>query len=236
MSGVLCTLWTAEGLPSRNGSTPSGESDCLDPQCPASRISWYDALAFANRLSEKLGLTKCYVLSGCSGSLDAGMQCDDAGGAGASLYDCNGIRIPTEAEWEYAARAGTRTAFYGGNILPQSDHFACEPQPGLDAIGWYCGNSASVTHPIATKQPNAWGIYDLLGNAWEPTSDPFPSSGYGAAPRVDPGATLESGLAMSWRGGVAWGWAPLLRSASHLLAPRSVGQVGGGLRLVRRAD
>jgi formylglycine-generating enzyme required for sulfatase activity len=67
-------------------------------------------------------------------------------------------RLPTEAEWEYAARAGTLTRFYYGDDSGYT---------GLDNYAWYPGNSSSTTHPVAEKAPNAWGLYDMAGNVWE---------------------------------------------------------------------
>jgi len=74
----------------------------------------------------------------------------------------NRYRLPTEAEWEYAARAGSTTAFANGEIRDTG----CR-DPNLDKIGWYCGNSGEKTHPVARKQPNAWGLHDMHGNVWE---------------------------------------------------------------------
>jgi len=72
-------------------------------------------------------------------------------------------RLPTEAEWEYACRAGSTTAFANGGITEKE----CGCDPNLDAIGWYCGNSEAQPHPVAQKKPNAWGLYDMHGNVWE---------------------------------------------------------------------
>ncbi|OEU82495.1 MAG: hypothetical protein BA865_14325 [Desulfobacterales bacterium S5133MH4] len=93
-----------------------------------------------------------------------------------SWYDCqefvrrlnrmeggNKYRLPTEAEWEYACRAGSTTAFANGGITETG----CGYDPNLDAMGWYCGNSDKKPHPAAQKKPNAFGLYDMHGNMWE---------------------------------------------------------------------
>jgi formylglycine-generating enzyme required for sulfatase activity len=72
-------------------------------------------------------------------------------------------RLPTEAEWEYAARAGSRTAFANGDIT----ELECKSDPNLEKMGWYCGNSENKPHAVGQKSPNAWGLYDMHGNVWE---------------------------------------------------------------------
>jgi formylglycine-generating enzyme required for sulfatase activity len=72
-------------------------------------------------------------------------------------------RLPTEAEWEYAARAGSITAFANGDIA----ELACGHDPNLDIMAWYCANSDNLVHPAGQKQPNAWGLFDMHGNVWE---------------------------------------------------------------------
>jgi formylglycine-generating enzyme required for sulfatase activity len=72
-------------------------------------------------------------------------------------------RLPTEAEWEYACRAGSTTAFSSGDIT----EISCNLIEHLDAVAWYCGNSGFRPHPVGTRQPNAWGIYDMHGNVHE---------------------------------------------------------------------
>lgn len=78
-------------------------------------------------------------------------------------------RLPTEAEWEYACRAGSTTAFPNGSIST----LQCGVDDNLDAIGWYCGNSQNLIKPVAGKKANAWGLYDMLGNVQEWCQDWF---------------------------------------------------------------
>ena len=90
--------------------------------------------------------------------------------------------LPTEAQWEYAARAGSTTAFYNGGITETG----CDYDQNLNAIGWYCYNSDDEIHPVAQKSPNAWGLYDMSGNVWEWCSDWYASDYYSNSPMDDP--------------------------------------------------
>jgi formylglycine-generating enzyme required for sulfatase activity len=103
---------------------------------PVEGVSWLDAVRFCNTLSRQQGLPQAYHLDG------DGVQCDAA---------ADGYRLPTEAEWEHACRAGTTGPRYGP----------------LDEIAWHRGNSDEQPHSVGSKQPNAWGLYDMLGNVWE---------------------------------------------------------------------
>jgi len=91
--------------------------------------------------------------------------------------------LPTEAQWECAARAGSTTAFANGDITETGCDY--EPEPNLDAMGWYCYNSNSETHPVAQKQANAWGVYDMHGNVWEWCQDWY-DFGYSSDTVTDP--------------------------------------------------
>ncbi len=136
---------------------PSSFPEC-GRTCPVETLNWHEAAAYCNRLSDLSRLERCYACSGSGPTI----TCRPV--AGQSPYACEGYRLPTEAEWEYAARAGTDTAFYNGDI----EHTSCSPaDPNLSAIGWFCGNSAESPQPVARKEPNAWGLFDMAGNVWE---------------------------------------------------------------------
>jgi len=109
----------------------------------------------------------------------------------------NRYRLPTEAEWEYAARAGSTTAFANGRIT----ELKCGHDSNLDAMGWYCGNSNKQTHPVAQKQPNDWGLYDMHGNVWEWCQDWYDKD-YPTGNVTDPTGP-SSGSGRVYRGG---GW------------------------------
>jgi len=109
-------------------------------------------------------------------------------------------RLPTEAEWEYAARAGSTSAFANGGISKTG----CDFDTNLNAMGWYCGNADSKIHPVAKKQANAWGLYDMHGNVWEWCQDWYDS--YHTNSVTDPGGP-PSGSGRVYRGGSYRGYA-----------------------------
>lgn len=138
-------------------------------------------------------------------------------------------RLPTEAEWEYACRAGTNTAFSNGSIEKDT----CGNNPYLDAAGWYYRNSEKGTHSVAQKQANAWGLYDMHGNVWEWCQDW--ERKYPFHPATDP-VGPPTGLARIRRGG-SWSHYPLFcRSAyrSWLDPDKKTPHVG--FRLARSLD
>jgi formylglycine-generating enzyme required for sulfatase activity len=229
--------WIAAGLPNPSGLLPDGTGDCSSPTCPVGNVTWFEALAYANALSRKHDppLPECYVLTGCTGAAGAGLACASASSTAPSLYKCDGYRLPTEAEWEYATRAGTRTAFYSGDITVQATTGGgtCYPDEKLEPIAWYCHNSNGSTHPVAQKAPNAWGLFDLSGNASEWVNDRATGAAL-PSPSVDPGGDLQPGRGRVTRGGLFNVWSTLQRSASRSLTTSWDARGPGlGFRLVR---
>ncbi|MCO6004018.1 formylglycine-generating enzyme family protein [Actinoallomurus purpureus] len=128
----------------------SGET--AERRAPVTDVSWREAVRFCNRLSRATGLRPCY-----SGG-------DDVDGQDVVWdRDADGYRLPTEAEWEYACRAGSSGVRYGE----------------LDEIAWYRKNSGGKVHEVATRKPNAWGLYDMIGNVWEWCWDVYDPDVYG---------------------------------------------------------
>jgi formylglycine-generating enzyme len=181
--------WAAMGF-----QVPPNTPVCDD--CPVMYLTWFEALAWCNALSRFEGLEECYDLStcmgdlgggcpegygGCGGSIEAGNAYDCSGKTRRydSMYDCTGYRLPTGPEWEYAAKAGTTTNTYNGDITDDHDGY-CADEPILNDIAWYCyntgcmdgsqpwdPNSLNLLQEVGQKQPNPFGLYDMLGNAME---------------------------------------------------------------------
>jgi len=184
-------------------------------QLPAVIVNWFDAVAFCNLLSTSRGLTPAYTISGTTVTWNQG---------------ANGYRLPTEAEWEYACRAGSTTAFANGPIT----HTGCQPlDPKLATRGWYCGNSGGNRRlPVGQKLANAWGLYDMHGNMWEWCWD-----WYGIYPTgsVTNPTGPSSGSGRVFRGGSWYSYAKFCRSAYRGSNDTSVVPGVYGFRLTRSA-
>lgn len=124
------------------GANPARFGAC-GSTCPVESVSWTDAVVYANSRSRSEGLPECYGISGTI--------------IGGSVYACTGYRLPTEAEWEYAARAGSVATL----------------TEGVDAVAWYGSNARSRTHRVCERDANAWGLCDMLGNVWEWCHDAY---------------------------------------------------------------
>lgn len=190
--------------------TPSYSSSC-GSNCPVEQVSWEDAAKYCNALSIVEGLTPCYQSNGI----------DLAVAYISDPYSCPGYRLPTEAEWEYTARAGEDTAYSGSN--------------SIDDVAWHYYNSVFMLHATAGKMANAFGLYDMTGNIFEWTNDWY-SLTYGGyatgAASIDP-AGPSSGSDRVFRGG-SWCDDPdFARVAIRSTFPPSVRYYGLGFRLVR---
>ncbi len=146
----------------------------VSDQQPVEQVSWLDAVKFCNALSEQEGRKPYYRIEGDVVTL--------AGG--------RGYRLPTEAEWEYACRAGSSTRF------PFGDDAA-----GLGDYAWYDKNSGQKTHAVGQKRPNAWGLHDMLGNVWEWCADGYDENYFSSSPPADPPGPAKARFRVNRGGG-----------------------------------
>jgi len=144
------------------------------PTNPIEQVRWSDAVKFCNARSQAEGLKPCY-------NLDT-WECD---------FEANGYRLPTEAEWECACRAGTKTTYFFGDNASQLGDYA-----------WFEKNSGGHPQPVGQKKPNAWGLYDICGNLWQWCNDFYGVEYYAQAPKENPRGPKE-GDSRVVRGG-AW--------------------------------
>jgi len=145
-----------------------------EPKNPVEQVRWSDAVKYCNTRSRLEGFQPCYDLTT--------WKCD---------FSANGYRLPTEAEWEYACRAGTETSYSFGDSKGKLRNFA-----------WFKDNSGRRPRPAGQKLPNPWGIYDMHGNVWEWCNDFYQVDYYQTSPKKNPKGP-ETGETKVLRGG---GW------------------------------
>ncbi len=197
----------------------------LGDNYPAYYVSWYAILKYCNLRSMAEGLTPCYTISGSTNPADWGEVPTSSNSAWDDVtcnWSANGYRLPTEAEWEYAARGATNNPDY---LYSGSDD--------INTVAWYGSNSGSTTHIIGTKAPNCIGTYDMSGNVWEWCWDWYSISYYSSSPQHNPRGP-EHGRSRLLRGSSWYGNAALCRVASRFYDPPHEGSYSNvGFRLCR---
>ncbi len=159
---------------------------------PVEQITWYDACIYCNHISINEGLTPCYYTDETHTTVFDGTP-PVTGGTVYWDQSANGYRLPTEAEWEYACRAGTDTAYNSGQ-----DNTGCTNDSNLDPLAWYKYTSGNQTQDVGQKQANAWELHDMHGDVLEWCWDYY--AGYPSGPVEDP-AGPDSGSLRILRGG-----------------------------------
>ena len=149
---------------------------------PVESVSWYDAIYFCNKLSEKKGLTPVYAVDGETDVAKWNYTPNKWKGLEGEVTQntsASGFRLPTVEEWQYAARGGQDYTYSGSN--------------NLDEVGWYDDNSGKRTHPVAQKKANGYGLYDMNGNVleWCWDSDDNSSAYFGLSCRYNCGGSWD---------------------------------------------
>jgi len=150
--------------------------------------------------------------------------------SGVSTYTCPGYRLPTEAEWEYAYRAGTTTGYYNGEADKSlCSSSSCLKDANAEKIGWYCGNASSKTHPVGQKSANTWGLFDMAGNVNEWCQDGFKHD-HGTSAVIDP---YTAGSERVVKGASYYQEARYMRASWRNNAPPGFHYQAFGFRVVR---
>ena len=180
-----------------------------DDTHPVLNVTWNDAVAMSRWLSQQEGKT---------------------------------YRLPTEAEWEYACRAGTSTRYYGGNepgsllqIANTFDADAAVNSPAWQPYAQPGHDGYAFTAPVGSFSPNAFGLYDMLGNAWEWTADWYDESYYAQSPAADPQGPADGSVRVR-RGGSWHSWALYARCSYRNWNSAQTRYTLVGMRLLREAD
>ena len=204
------------------GSNPS-YSYGVGNNYPVYFVSWYDAIVFCNKLSIAEGLSPAYRISGSTNPSDWGTvptSRNSTWDAAVIVAGSAGYRLPTEAQWEYAAKGGNGTP---GNYTYSGSNSAGD-------VAWYSSNSNSMTHEVGKKKANGLGIYDMSGNVFEWCWDWY--GDYENGTQTDPVGAAAGDVRML-RGGCWNSNASFTRSASRINYPPDYSYNFVGFRLVR---
>ncbi len=209
------------------GYNPSEDADCGE-NCPVETVSWHEALLCANAKSVADELDECFECTGTEPDVECSLK-----ETYTKPQDCLGWRLPTEAEWEYAIRAGSETALYPSDDSDGSlTLLECNLDPNLNKIGWFCGNEEDGINPAGRLAENAWGLYDMSGNVWEWVWDSYCAE-YEIYETTDPDGHECSSLTRVARGG-AWNrFAEFSRCAYRYFNPPEYKDFSLGFRLVK---
>jgi len=178
---------------------------------PVERVSWFAAIQYCNMRSAREGLSPCYDLQT--------LKCN---------FQADGYRLPTEAEWEYACKAGTNTIYYFGNTTSRLGQYA-----------WYKANANKTSHPVGQKRPNPWGLYDMLGNVWEWCNDFYDQAYYYKKQQENPTGPAEGDERVlrggSWASTARYTRSSVRYSETPGFADVCFGYEAYGFRCVRKA-